>query len=78
MKKSVYTFQEVSEKRIPIMLCGNKTDMRTKSLVQNHQQSVVVPFEAGERMASTEQAIFLETSTKDGSNVIEALVQLSR
>ena len=57
------------------MLCGNKVDIRQEAIDRNQR---VVSAEQGEKLARHHQAIFLETSTKDGSNVIEALVQLSR
>ena len=57
------------------MLCGNKVDLRPEAVSQNRR---VISCEKGERLARNHQAIFLETSSKDGSNVIEALVQLSR
>ena len=67
--------QDVAEKRVPIMLCGNKVDLRQEAVSRNQR---VISAEKGERLARNHQAIFLETSSKDGSNVIEALVQLSR
>ena len=57
------------------MLCGNKVDLRQEAVSRNQR---VISAEKGERLARNHQAIFLETSSKDGSNVIEALVQLSR
>ena len=65
----------MAEKRVPIMLCGNKVDLRPEAVSRNQR---VLSSEKGERLARNHQAIFLETSSKDGSNVMEALVQLSR
>ena len=73
--KLVIIQQDVAEKRVPIMLCGNKTDLRPEAMQRNQR---VISAEKGEKLARHHQAIFLETSSKDGSNVIEALVQLSR
>ena len=67
--------QDVAEKRVPIMLCANKVDLRQEAMERNQS---VISAEKGEKLARHHQAIFLETSSKDGSNVIEALVQLSR
>ena len=67
--------QDVAEKRVPIMLCGNKVDLRQEAISRNQR---IISAEKGERLARNHQAIFLETSSKEGSNVIEALVQLSR
>ena len=57
------------------MLCGNKVDLRQDAVQQNQR---VISAEKGEKLARNHQAIFLETSSKDGCNVMEALVQLSR
>ena len=71
----VIYLKEVAEKRVPIMLCGNKVDLRKEAMERNQR---VISAEKGEKLARDNQAIFLETSSKDGSNVMEALVQLSR
>ena len=63
--------QDVSEKRIPIMLCANKVDLRSGPLK-------CVSTEEGEKTARDHSAIFIETSAKDGSNVFDALVHLAR
>ena len=57
------------------MLCANKVDLRQEAMDRNQR---VISAEKGEKLARHHQAIFLETSSKDGRNVIEALVQLSR
>ena len=57
------------------MLCGNKTDLRADHLAQGIR---CVSAENGERLAREHSATFLETSSKDGANVLDALVQLSR
>lgn len=66
---------DVSEKRIPIMLCGNKLDLRSDLIDQGCR---CVTSENGEKLAREHSATFLETSSKDGDNVLDALVQLSR
>ena len=53
------------------MLCGNKSDLRSAGQAR-------ISLEDGETMAKEHQAIFIETSSKDGNNILEALVQLSR
>ena len=65
----------MSEKRIPIMLCGNKLDLRQELV---NKGCKCVSSEMGERVSRDHSATFLETSSKDGGNVIDALVQLSR
>ena len=74
-KASDLCIKEVSEKRIPIMLCGNKLDLRQELV---NKGCKCVSSEMGERVSRDHSATFLETSSKDGGNVIDALVQLSR
>ncbi len=57
------------------MLCANKVDLRPDASAQGRR---CVSTEEGDKMALEHSAIFVETSAKDGSNVIDALVQLSR
>ena len=57
------------------MLCANKVDLRSTLTSEGRR---CVSADEGDRMAREHSAIFLETSAKDGSNIIEALVQLSR
>ena len=68
-------FQDVSEKRIPIMLCANKVDLRGDATAQGRR---CITADEGEKMARQHSAIFIETSAKEGNNVMDALVQLSR
>ena len=71
----LHIYKDVSEKRIPIILCGNKVDLRAEA--SSAGRRCITPDE-GQRMAREHSAIFIETSAKDGKNVIDALVQLSR
>ncbi len=57
------------------MLCGNKLDLRSELLERGCR---CVTTEVGEKVAREHSATFLETSSKDGGNVLDALVQLSR
>ncbi len=57
------------------MLCGNKLDLRADLVAQGTR---CVSTEDGERVARDHSATFLETSSKDGSNILDALIQLSR
>ena len=65
----------MSEKRIPIMLCANKLDLREEATSAGRK---CVSTDDGERMARDHSAIFIETSAKDGKNVVDSLVQLTR
>ena len=57
------------------MLCANKTDLRAEASANGRK---CVSTDEGERTAREHSAIFIETSAKEGNNVIDALVQLSR
>ena len=57
------------------MLCGNKSDLRTEPQANTGR---LVALGEGEAMAKEHQAIFIETSSKDGNNILEALIQLAR
>jgi len=71
----VQCIDDVSEKRIPIILCGNKVDQRAISQADGRR---CVGAEEGEKMARENSAIFMETSSKDGSNILDSLVLLAR
>ncbi|KAM4747005.1 ras and EF-hand domain-containing protein-like [Rhinophrynus dorsalis] len=62
-----------SEKPIPLMLIGNKTDIRTETT-----QSNIIQTSMGEKLAMAYSALFCETSAKDGTNVVEAVLHLAR
>uniref|UniRef100_A0A8C7JBW7 RAS and EF-hand domain containing n=1 Tax=Oncorhynchus kisutch TaxID=8019 RepID=A0A8C7JBW7_ONCKI len=75
VREWVDMIEDVSQDDIPIMLVGNKCDLREQAL----QDSVTcVPTSFGEKLAMTYNALFCETSAKDGSNVIEAVLHLAR
>uniref|UniRef100_A0A8C8IW31 Ras and EF-hand domain-containing protein n=1 Tax=Oncorhynchus tshawytscha TaxID=74940 RepID=A0A8C8IW31_ONCTS len=75
VREWVDMIEDVSQDDIPIMLVGNKCDLREQAL----QDSVIcVPTSFGEKLAMTYNALFCETSAKDGSNVIEAVLHLAR
>ncbi|KPP72668.1 ras and EF-hand domain-containing protein-like, partial [Scleropages formosus] len=66
---------DVSQEDIPIMLVGNKVDLRKQALEEGIK---CIPSSYGEKLAMTYNAMFCETSAKDGSNVIEAVLHLAR
>ncbi|XP_043939644.1 ras and EF-hand domain-containing protein isoform X2 [Protopterus annectens] len=74
IREWVDTIEDVSETSIPIMLVGNKADMRLKS----SETQKCVPTSYGEKLAMTYNALFCETSAKEGSNVVEAVLHLAR
>ncbi|XP_060568165.1 ras and EF-hand domain-containing protein homolog isoform X5 [Ruditapes philippinarum] len=69
------SIEDGSIKKLPIMLCGNKTDMRTEA---ERLGRTVVSYDDGQRLAREYSALFIETSAKDGSNVTDSVVELTR
>lgn len=57
------------------MVVGNKADLRDSTEAEREQ---CVPAHFGEKLAMTYGALFCETSAKDGSNVLEAVLHLAR
>lgn len=75
VREWVDMIEDVSQDDIPIMLVGNKCDLRLKAL----QDGITcIPTSYGEKLAMTYSALFCETSAKDGSNIIEAVLHLAR
>uniref|UniRef100_A0A8C9A5P0 RAS and EF-hand domain containing n=1 Tax=Prolemur simus TaxID=1328070 RepID=A0A8C9A5P0_PROSS len=75
VREWVDMIEDASDATIPIMLVGNKADLRD-SAAADGQQCVSGFF--GEKLAMTYGALFCETSAKDGSNVVEAVLHLAR
>ncbi|XP_062573203.1 ras and EF-hand domain-containing protein homolog isoform X2 [Saccostrea cucullata] len=75
VREWVDSIEEGAQKKVPIMLCGNKTDLRDESEKQGRK---VVKFEDGQRLAREFEGLFIETSAKDGSNIVDAVTELSR
>ncbi|KAM4615942.1 ras and EF-hand domain-containing protein [Polymixia lowei] len=71
VREWVDMIEDLSQDDIPIMLVGNKCDMRQEG-------TNCVPTSYGEKLAMTYNALFCETSAKDGSNVLEAVLHLAR
>ncbi|XP_068995206.1 ras and EF-hand domain-containing protein [Embiotoca jacksoni] len=63
--------EDVSPDDIPIILVGNKCDLRQDAVN-------CVPTSYGEKLAMTYNTLFCETSAKDGSNILEAVLHLAR
>ncbi|XP_027526600.1 ras and EF-hand domain-containing protein isoform X3 [Neopelma chrysocephalum] len=66
---------DATHETIPIMMVGNKVDLRQAVTEQGQK---CVPVNYGERLAMTYNALFCETSAKDGSNIVEAVLHLAR
>ncbi|XP_070199074.1 ras and EF-hand domain-containing protein homolog isoform X3 [Littorina saxatilis] len=75
IREWVDAIEESSPKRVPIMLVGNKTDQRQEMMKQGRR---VVRYEDGQRVAREIDALFIESSAKDGSHIMEAVIELTR
>ncbi|XP_030045504.1 ras and EF-hand domain-containing protein [Microcaecilia unicolor] len=62
-----------AEKSIPLMVIGNKIDRRAEL-----PDSRGIHTSHGEKLAMAYNALFCETSAKDGTNVVEAVLHLAR
>ena len=71
----IFLLQEVTDTRVPIMLCGNKVDMREALMKQG--QSCITR-QQGETLARDFGAHFQETSARTGQGMVEAIVDLGR
>uniref|UniRef100_A0AAY5E8S1 EF-hand domain-containing protein n=1 Tax=Electrophorus electricus TaxID=8005 RepID=A0AAY5E8S1_ELEEL len=75
VREWVDIIKDVSQDDIPIMLVGNKTDLRERV----HLDGITcIQTSYGEKLAMTYSSLFCETSAKEGSNVIEAVLHLAR
>uniref|UniRef100_A0A8D0GCE9 RAS and EF-hand domain containing n=1 Tax=Sphenodon punctatus TaxID=8508 RepID=A0A8D0GCE9_SPHPU len=75
VREWVDTIEDAAHENIPIMMVGNKADLRQTVSEQGHK---CVPINYGEKLAMTYNALFCETSAKDGSNIVEAVLHLAR
>nr|XP_035159677.1 ras and EF-hand domain-containing protein isoform X1 [Callithrix jacchus] len=67
--------EDAAHESVPIMLVGNKADLRDTAAGEGQK---CVPGHFGEKLAMTYGALFCETSAKDGSNIVEAVLHLAR
>ncbi|XP_048730125.1 ras and EF-hand domain-containing protein homolog isoform X3 [Ostrea edulis] len=75
VREWVDSIEDGAQKKVPIMLCGNKSDLRDESEKQGRK---VVNFEDGQKLAREFEGLFIETSAKEGSNIVDAVTELSR
>ncbi|XP_078366535.1 ras and EF-hand domain-containing protein-like isoform X8 [Oculina patagonica] len=71
----VEAIEDSTSKPIPIMLCGNKTDLRQSYIDEG---KTVITHENGEKLAKEYGALFTETSSKENKNITEACIELGR
>ncbi|XP_077373759.1 ras and EF-hand domain-containing protein isoform X2 [Festucalex cinctus] len=65
--------QDATEDKVPVCIIGNKVDMREKVAAKRCVSTL-----HGEKLATTYGALFCETSAKEGTNVVEAVLHLAR
>ncbi|XP_067424917.1 ras and EF-hand domain-containing protein isoform X1 [Emydura macquarii macquarii] len=75
VREWVDMIEDATHENIPIMMVGNKADLRQ---TVSEQGQKCVPLNYGEKLAMTYNALFCETSAKDGSNIVEAVLHLAR
>nr|XP_055166308.1 ras and EF-hand domain-containing protein isoform X3 [Nyctereutes procyonoides] len=75
VREWVDMIEDAIQESIPIMLVGNKADLRAAATAEEQK---CVPGYLGEKLAMTYGALFCETSAKDGSNIVEAVLHLAR
>ncbi|XP_061134801.1 ras and EF-hand domain-containing protein isoform X1 [Syngnathus typhle] len=72
VREWVDMIEDMGQEDVPIMLVGNKCDLRQGA-------ANCVPTSYGEKLAmQTYNTLFCETSAKDGSNILEAVLHLAR
>ncbi|CAN0320605.1 unnamed protein product [Bubo scandiacus] len=75
VREWVDMIEDATHDNIPIMMVGNKADLRQ---AVSEQGQKCVPINYGEKLAMAYNALFCETSAKDGSNIVEAVLHLAR
>ncbi|XP_060933069.1 ras and EF-hand domain-containing protein [Limanda limanda] len=65
--------QDLTEEKIPMCVIGNKVDLR-----EQLPEGSCVSSLHGEKLAKQYGALFCETSAKEGTNVVEAVLHLAR
>ncbi|XP_041366596.1 ras and EF-hand domain-containing protein homolog isoform X2 [Gigantopelta aegis] len=71
----IEAIEDGAQKRIPIMFVGNKIDARQEMEQQGRR---VVTYADGQRLAREFEGLFIETSAKDGTNILESVIELTR
>ncbi|XP_062860710.1 ras and EF-hand domain-containing protein [Trichomycterus rosablanca] len=73
VREWVDQIQESTDGSIPLCVIGNKVDLRAEM-----KDGRCVSYTHGEKLAMTYNALFCETSAKEGTNVVEAVLHLAR
>ncbi|XP_022190679.2 ras and EF-hand domain-containing protein homolog [Nilaparvata lugens] len=69
------SIEEISGSRIPIMMCGNKVDVREEAKAEGLR---CITEEQGMKLAAQYGSLFVETSSKTGQNIADSLFALTR
>ncbi|CAF2747214.1 unnamed protein product [Rotaria sp. Silwood2] len=75
VREWIDTITESTSKKVSVMIVANKIDLRDQMRAEGKR---VVEHDDGARLAKEYQALFIETSAKDGTNSNEALIELAR
>uniref|UniRef100_A0A3P8WA86 RAS and EF-hand domain containing 2 n=1 Tax=Cynoglossus semilaevis TaxID=244447 RepID=A0A3P8WA86_CYNSE len=73
VREWVDQIQDSTEETIPMCVIGNKVDLRDEC-----REDRCVSTAEGEKLAKAYGALFCETSAKNGTNVVEAVLHLAR
>ncbi|XP_055796095.1 ras and EF-hand domain-containing protein-like [Salvelinus fontinalis] len=65
--------QDSTDEKLPMCVIGNKVDLR-----EDRPEGSCVSTVDGEKLARTYDALFCETSAKEGTNIVEAVLHLAR
>ncbi|UJR25475.1 hypothetical protein I4U23_006821 [Adineta vaga] len=75
VREWIDTISESTPKKVSVMIVANKIDLRDQMRAEGKR---VIEREDGARLAKEYQALFIETSAKDGTNSNETLIELAR
>lgn len=73
VREWVDQIQASTNENIPLCIVGNKVDLR-----EHHPAESCVSSSNGEKLAKAYGALFCETSAKEGTNIVEAVLHLAR
>ncbi|CAL4143385.1 unnamed protein product, partial [Meganyctiphanes norvegica] len=75
IRQWIQSIDDACECRVPLVLCGNKSDLRVTATAKGR---TCITEEDGEKLARECGASYFETSSKTGLGVLDALVDLSK
>jgi len=75
VREWIQSINEITDRSIPIIIIGNKTDLRESAAKNNIK---VISYQDGLKFAKDNGALFIETSIKEGTNIDSSLVDLCK